>query len=106
MFELSCGLMTKLNDSRTYLTINCSPLHFRRADFDARLLELLQRTGLPANRLVTEVTEGSLLDDTERVCATLGRLRSAGVGAALDDFGTGYSSLSYLHTFPLRILKI
>jgi len=81
-------------------------LHFRRTDFDTRLLELLQRTGLSNTRLVTEVTEGSLLDDTERVCATLDRLRLVGVGAALDDFGTGYSSLSYLHKFPLRILKI
>jgi len=47
-----------------------------------------------------------LLDDPERVRATLERLRAAGVGAALDDFGTGYSSLSYLHSLPLRILKI
>nr|WP_315476988.1 EAL domain-containing protein [uncultured Undibacterium sp.] len=106
MFELSCLAMTKLANKNTYLTINCSPLHFRRTDFDTRLLELLQRTGLSNTRLVTEVTEGSLLDDTERVCATLDRLRLVGVGAALDDFGTGYSSLSYLHKFPLRILKI
>ena len=106
MFELSCAAISKLADKNTYLTINCSPLHFRRANFDTQLLELLQRTGLPNIRLVTEVTEGSLLEDTERVCSTLDRLKSAGVGAALDDFGTGYSSLSYLHKFPLRILKI
>ena len=106
MYELSCTAMTKLANKNTYLTINCSPLHFRRTNFDTQLLELLQRTGLPNVRLVTEVTEGSLLDDTERVCATLDRLKTAGVGAALDDFGTGYSSLSYLHKFPLRILKI
>ena len=106
MFELSCGLAAKLGHRRTFLTINVSPLHFRRADFDTRLLALLQRTGLPAARLLTEVTEGSLFDNPERVCATLERLRTAGVGAALDDFGTGYSSLSYLHKFPLRMLKI
>ncbi len=106
MFELSCRLMTQLANTETYLTINCSPLHFRRVDFDTQLLALLERTGFPPHRLVTEVTEGSLLDDTDRVCATLDRLRAVGVGAALDDFGTGYSSLSYLHQFPLRILKI
>ena len=106
MFELSCTLMKTFVASQAYLTINCSPLHFRRADFDTQLLALLERTGMPTHRIVTEVTEGSLLDNTERVCATLDRLRSAGVGAALDDFGTGYSSLSYLHKFPLRVLKI
>ena len=106
MFELSCTLAAKLGHGRTFLTINVSPLHLRRADFDTRLLELLTRTGLATARLLTEVTEGSLLDDPERVCATLDRLRTAGVNAALDDFGTGYSSLSYLHTFPLRMLKI
>src|SRR5204863_4699659 len=78
----------------------------KRKDFDARLLSVLERSGLAAARLLTEVTEGSLLEDTDRVAATLGRLRDAGVGAALDDFGTGYSSLNYLHRFPLRMLKI
>jgi EAL domain-containing protein (putative c-di-GMP-specific phosphodiesterase class I) len=67
---------------------------------------MLERTGLAPSRLVTEVTEGALLDNPESVRATLERLRSAGVGAALDDFGTGYSSLSYLHSLPLRMLKI
>ena len=56
--------------------------------------------------MIVEVTEGSLLDDPDRVRATLERLRGAGVGAALDDFGTGYSSLNYLHSLPLRMLKI
>jgi diguanylate cyclase (GGDEF)-like protein len=106
MFELSCRRAGQLGHDSAYLTINVSPLHFRRPDFDTRLLELLRRTGLPASRLLIEVTEGSLIDDTERVCATLERLRAAGVGAALDDFGTGYSSLSYLHRFPFRSLKI
>jgi diguanylate cyclase (GGDEF)-like protein len=106
MFELSCSLAEKLGHARTFLTINVSPLHFKRVDFDTRLLDLLRRTGLSTARLLTEVTEGSLLGNPERVCATLGRLQTAGVGAALDDFGTGYSSLNYLHKFPLRMLKI
>jgi EAL domain-containing protein (putative c-di-GMP-specific phosphodiesterase class I) len=92
--------------ANSYLTINVSPLHFRRPDLVQRLREMLQRTGLPPSRLVLEVTEGSLLDDPEGVRDSLAWLRAQGIGAALDDFGTGYSSLSYLHTFPLRIVKI
>ncbi|MFD0739757.1 EAL domain-containing protein [Lysobacter koreensis] len=105
MFELSCQLATRFPEDR-YVTINVAPRHFRRDDFDQRLLGIVRDSGLAPARLVIEVTEGSLLDDPDRVRATLGRLQAAGVGAALDDFGTGYSSLSYLHTFPLRVLKI
>jgi predicted signal transduction protein with EAL and GGDEF domain len=106
MFELSCRLLLQHARTDTFLTVNVSALHLRHADFDRRLIQLLERTGLAPSRLVVEVTEGALLDNPERVRATLERLRAIGVGAALDDFGTGYSSLSYLHSLPLRILKI
>ena len=98
--------MSQLCDRDMFLTINVSALHLRHADFDQRLLRLLETTGVSPQRLIVEVTESSLLDDPDRVRATLDRLRVAGVGAALDDFGTGYSSLSYLHSLPLRMLKI
>ncbi|MEO6926232.1 MAG: EAL domain-containing protein [Rhodanobacter sp.] len=106
MFELSCEQLRKQTRTDTFMTINVSALHLRHDDFDASLLQVLERTGLPPSRLVVEVTEGALLDNPERVRATLERLRAVGIGAALDDFGTGYSSLSYLHSLPLRILKI
>ena len=78
----------------------------RRAGFGDRLLALVAGSGLEPGQLVVEITEGSLLDDPERVGRVLDRLREAGIDAALDDFGTGYSSLSYLHNIPLRTLKI
>jgi diguanylate cyclase (GGDEF)-like protein len=106
MFELSCGLTARLGRSDTFLSINVSPRHLRRAEFGVQLLAMLERTGLPPQRLLLEITEGSLLDNSEQARATLDRLNNAGIGAVLDDFGTGYSSLSYLHTFPLRMLKI
>ncbi len=106
VFETACGAIRQLSDAAPFLTINVSALHLQHADFDRRLVRLLERTGFDPAHLVIEVTEGSLLDDPERVRATLERLRGLGIGAALDDFGTGYSSLSYLHSLPLRMLKI
>ena len=106
MFELSCRQLLLHGGDDTFMTLNVSARHLRYADFDTRLLQLLEYTGLPNSRLIIEITEGALLDNAERVRATLERLRVAGVGAALDDFGTGYSSLSYLHSLPLRMLKI
>jgi diguanylate cyclase (GGDEF)-like protein len=106
LFESACVLALRKSPLDTFLTLNVSALHLRHADFDQRLLRLLEQVGFAPSRLVIEVTEGSLLDDPDRVRATLERLRTMGVGAALDDFGTGYSSLSYLHSLPLRMLKI
>jgi predicted signal transduction protein with EAL and GGDEF domain len=106
VFETACKAIQRLPEQPSFLTINVSALHLQHADFDRRLVRLLERTGFDPAHLVIEVTEGSLLDDPERVRATLERLRGIGIGAALDDFGTGYSSLSYLHSLPLRMLKI
>jgi diguanylate cyclase (GGDEF)-like protein len=106
MFELSCRALAAYGEGEPFMTLNVSALHLGSANFDTRLLELVERCGLPPGRLIAEVTEGALIENPERVRAMLERLRGFGVGAALDDFGTGYSSLSYLHSLPLRMLKI
>jgi EAL domain-containing protein (putative c-di-GMP-specific phosphodiesterase class I) len=66
----------------------------------------LAAAGLDPSRLTLEVTESTLLGDTEAVHDTLEALKAMGVGLAIDDFGTGYSSLSYLQRFPIDVLKI
>jgi EAL domain-containing protein (putative c-di-GMP-specific phosphodiesterase class I) len=66
----------------------------------------LADTGVPAARLVLEITEGSLVDDAHGVIEVLEQIRSLGVRIAIDDFGTGYASLSYLQRLPVDILKV
>ncbi|HEU4670547.1 MAG TPA: EAL domain-containing protein [Dyella sp.] len=106
LFERACAALGRLPGDSDFLTLNVSAQHLRHEDFDRRLLAMIARVGVSPSRIIVEVTEGSLLDDPERVRSILERLRQAGVGAALDDFGTGYSSLNYLHSLPLRLLKI
>jgi EAL domain-containing protein (putative c-di-GMP-specific phosphodiesterase class I) len=66
----------------------------------------LLETGLSANRLEIEITEGVLISDFSRAISILRRLKALGVRIAMDDFGTGYSSLSYLQAFPFDKIKI
>jgi EAL domain-containing protein (putative c-di-GMP-specific phosphodiesterase class I) len=66
----------------------------------------LAASGLDPSRLDLEITEGSLLDNTETVLEILRELKALGVRISMDDFGTGYSSLSYLQKFPFDKIKI
>ena len=66
----------------------------------------LFRAGVPARRLILEITESSVLEDPERAVEVLDRIASLGVTLSLDDFGTGYSSLAYLDRLPVREVKI
>jgi diguanylate cyclase (GGDEF)-like protein len=68
--------------------------------------EALESAGLPASRLMLEITETVLAPGSGETRRTLRSLKRLGVQLALDDFGTGYSSLRYLHEFPLDLIKI
>ncbi len=58
------------------------------------------------SRIVLEVTEGVLLESTDRNRTILEAIREIGFKVALDDFGTGYSSLRYLSDFRFDKIKI
>jgi diguanylate cyclase (GGDEF)-like protein len=88
------------------LAVNLSPKQFLPGDLPGRVASVLANTGLPADRLTLEVTEGVLIDNSERALAALSELKGRGVRIALDDFGTGYSSLGYLRRFPFDCIKI
>ncbi|MCB9727205.1 MAG: EAL domain-containing protein [Deltaproteobacteria bacterium] len=71
-----------------------------------RVRAVLEETGLAPSGLGLEVTESSLVEDTEGIIAKMKVLSELGIEFYIDDFGTGYSSLSYLRRFPIRTLKI
>jgi len=88
------------------VAVNFSPQQFHQRDVLSEVRYALEVSGLPADRLEIEITESSLLRNTQLTHDVLAQLRTLGVRISLDDFGTGYSSLSYLHNFPLQKVKI
>jgi diguanylate cyclase (GGDEF)-like protein/PAS domain S-box-containing protein len=105
VLRTACGEAARWQNSQK-IAINLSPVQFRHADLAKQILAILTQTGLAPNRLELEITEGVLIEDTERTLETLGILKAAGISVSLDDFGTGYSSLSYLQRFPFDKIKI
>jgi EAL domain-containing protein (putative c-di-GMP-specific phosphodiesterase class I) len=88
------------------VAVNFSPQQFHQRDVLSEVRYALEVSGLPADRLEIEITESSLLHNTQLTHDVLSQLQGLGVRISLDDFGTGYSSLSYLHNFPLQKVKI
>lgn len=88
------------------VNVNVSPKQLLQADFTTSVEDVLERSALPPQHLVLEMTETGMFQDTATTIAKLSALRGLGVRIAIDDFGTGYSSLSYLRRFPIDILKI
>ncbi len=86
--------------------VNISGRHLQHADLVADVRNALEVSGLEPENLVIELTENTIMHNTEANLERFRQLKSLGVRLAIDDFGTGYSSLSYLHRFPIDILKI
>jgi diguanylate cyclase (GGDEF)-like protein len=88
------------------VSVNVSPLQFRRPDFVDTVERILAETGFDATQLELEITESTLLGNVDNAEVAMHRLKAIGLRLALDDFGTGYSSLAYLRRFPFDKLKI
>ena len=88
------------------VSVNVAGRQFIEGDLEGDVARALADNDLPASLLELELTETSLVANTDRTMACLGNLRRRGVKVSIDDFGTGYSSLAYLRRLPIDKLKI
>lgn len=88
------------------VSVNISSKQLAQPNFVENVKHILQETKLDPHSLKLEITESSLVEDTQSTISILKELKALGIEFSLDDFGTGYSSLSYLHQFPFDTLKI
>jgi CheY-like chemotaxis protein len=88
------------------VSVNVSGRQFVEGDLEGDVLRALEDNVLAADLLELELTESSLMANTDRTISILNNLKQQGVSVSVDDFGTGYSSLAYLRRFPIDKLKI
>ena len=88
------------------VAVNISGRHLQQGNLVADVRHALEVSGLDPGDLVIELTESTIMQNTEVNLERFRELKALGVRLAIDDFGVGYSSLSYLHRFPIDILKI
>ncbi|MFI7605061.1 putative bifunctional diguanylate cyclase/phosphodiesterase [Micromonospora sp. NPDC049366] len=89
-----------------FVSVNLAVRQVHRPDLVQEVRALLNRTGLPPERLQLEITESTMMSTTEEPVKALRILADLGVRIAIDDFGTGYSNLAYLRDLPVTELKV
>lgn len=111
ILEEACSTLSNWRDKHPgavdlTMAVNISAKQFGESTLVNEVSKILERSGLPPNRLKLEITETVVMLDAMESTTRLGFLKALGITLSIDDFGTGYSSMSYLQKFPLDQLKV
>ena len=109
VLENACAELKRWRDmglANVRIAINVSSIQLEQDDFVEKVLNILQKNDIPGDHLEIEITENTLMHDTDDGILKLTELSNNDIKIAIDDFGTGYSSLNYLKRLPIDTLKI
>lgn len=109
ILEESCRFIRNYNiahQSSYSIAVNISTFQLLNDDFEEKVTQVLEKTGLDPYLLELEITETMLMNSMSIAYTKLNFLREKNVSIALDDFGTGYSSLTYLKALPITTVKL
>ncbi|MFN3217336.1 MAG: putative bifunctional diguanylate cyclase/phosphodiesterase [Acidimicrobiales bacterium] len=88
------------------VSVNLTANNLRQSDLVRRTIATAAVFGVDLSRLMIEITESHVIDNTGVIHRTIHEFADAGVGVSIDDFGTGYSSMVNLRSLPLDELKV
>ena len=89
------------------LFINFTPTSVYDPVFCLRsTVRAVERSGLPSENVVFEVTESEEVADTGHLTNIVDYYRTRGFRVALDDMGSGYSSLNLIHRLRPDFMKL
>jgi PAS domain-containing protein len=88
------------------VSVNISPVDIFTMDVPAYLDGLVQKYEIPKEAIKLEITESAYSDNSDKVRATVQKLRDLGFVVLMDDFGSGFSSLNMLRELNVDIIKL
>jgi diguanylate cyclase (GGDEF)-like protein len=88
------------------VSVNISATNLLDPRFTDLVRDLLQSHDVPAEALVLEITETSVISEFDRSQRVIQELRDLGVTVSIDDFGAGFTSLAHLSTLAVKELKL
>ncbi len=88
------------------IAVNLSARQLQSAGLVDMVRKIFDESGVDPALIELEITESSLMHNTDEAVVLLTALKNTGLRISIDDFGTGYSSLAYLKRFPVDTLKI
>ncbi len=108
VLERAChqGATWRAAGHRIAMAVNVSGRQLDSDEFVSDVRQAIAQSGLEADALTLEITETTLMANTQETARRLMAIKQLGVRIAIDDFGTGYSSLAHLQRFPVDALKI
>ncbi|NJN21801.1 MAG: EAL domain-containing protein [Leptolyngbya sp. RL_3_1] len=110
IFREACCQLSKWQaqfpDQDLKISINLSAQQFKQDNLFSKIELILKEFRLAGHFIQIEITESTIIEDSQAAYELMMRLKQLGIQIAIDDFGTGYSSLSYLHRFPSDALKV
>ena len=88
------------------MSVNLSATNLLDPRLQATVMERLTKHGVPAGRLMLEVTESVFVEDPVRAERVIAALTDLGVRLSVDDYGTGFSSLGQIQHVATEELKL
>lgn len=88
------------------VAVNVPPSILLEPGFVAMVKSQLDGNDVPAEALVVEITETSVISDLDTARRIIEELRDSGVMVSVDDFGAGATSLAYLSNLSVGELKL
>lgn len=89
-----------------HISVNFSVVQLEDRDIAERVLDILNKVGIPGNALTIELTESIQIQSINQLLPIFKSWREAGIELSIDDFGTGYASMSYLKQLDVNEIKI
>ena len=88
------------------VAVNISPANLLDPRFTDIVRDLLESHQVPAEALVMEITETTVISHFDRSRSVIQELWDQGIVVSIDDFGAGFTSLAHLSSLAVKELKL